>query len=876
MIKNMTRKGLAIGSAAALIVAGFAGALPAQAATSVTLNASAGSQAATQNGILGQTFNMASTAVGATAGSTAVKYYVAGASASELVVEGRFVTSLTGAGSYSAVTPTDKTDGLDKAATIVAPAWTVGNFFQMNISLDSSVTATRTITITPFVDNVVANDAITAGEFAGTPITLTFHKASELTATTVLAPVNAGATSLKATVVLDKDINHQSIGGGVFVRFAKDGVELGVETASFVAADAAMVATHTHTAVASSVYTAQARVGGNAAANNSGTASVVTATAGSIHTLSALAVDKGTSYLASGNKVRAGAGSIVVSTEATTAAGAAVVGATVTFTIEEVSNGSLDAGATVTAGGKTLSGAPATIQKTTVDVVTDADGVAELAISYAGVKNANTFKVTTSAFSATGVAAGSSNITFTGEDSVATAIVDVNNLGGANGDSAVHASTAGGNVSVAYQVVDQFGQAPAGTHRLRVAYKTGSDAINSTLAVTAGAANLSISDNSSAAGAHTATATVERLGTDGSTWTAVGSVSAASTIQVVSALPAGTRVTVTETPDSTATANLNVLSSAALATVDARLSRDSRALPALGSQSVLSGVVYGATGAVQAGASVTLSSPNLMFVTNAGTAASAHYSLGSTTIKTDANGAFGDVQVLSTTAGKHTVTVTSGSGTTTTDVFFGAAADNAGSKVTITAPASVLPGSTLQVSAVVTDKFGNAVNTTTGDATVAITYTGPGLVVGTLPTETDANGRVQLSVLMGSNDRGTFSVTVTYKKAANTPDADLIASTANVTVGSVAAVAGQARGWTKDMGDGTVKLYARDLVGAGKVTFYHNGNEVAWIRAIDATDPKLNVLSDGMVRTRTLVSGRNVFEIKVNGVQLVRRIATGS
>jgi len=31
-----------------------------------------------------------------------------------------------------------------------------------------------------------------------------------------------------------------------------------------------------------------------------------------------------------------------------------------------------------------------------------------------------------------------------------------------------------------------------------------------------------------------------------------------------------------------------------------------------------------------------------------------------------------------------------------------------------------------------------------------------------------------------------------------------------------------------------------------------------------------------MVRTRTLVSGRNVFEIKVNGVQLVRRIATGS
>jgi len=83
------------------------------------------------------------------------------------------------------------------------------------------------------------------------------------------------------------------------------------------------------------------------------------------------------------------------------------------------------------------------------------------------------------------------------------------------------------------------------------------------------------------------------------------------------------------------------------------------------------------------------------------------------------------------------------------------------------------------------------------------------------------------------------------------------------------------RATTKRIGD-SVRLAVHGVVGAGKVQFFHNGNEVAWIRAVDATDPKLNVLSDGMVRTRALVSGRNVFEIKVNGVQLVRRIATGS
>ncbi len=897
MIKNMTRKGLALGSAAALIVAGFVGVAPAQAATAVTLNASAGSQAATQNGILGQTFNLASTVPTGAAEASRVRYFVEGANASELVVEARFVTSLTSGDGYVSATDTDKTVGLNKAAVFGPATWTVGRFYQMNVSL-TGVTATRTITITPFVDSEVQNDEIDTNEVKGTPITLTFHKASEVTATTTIAAVKAGDTALEATVALDKDINSAAIpAAAVNVFFAKNGTFVLTDNAT--STKVATYDTVRTTRVASisgvtvdvgDVLSAQARIGGTAATDNSGSAAIVQAAAGTVSKLATMDVARNTFYRASGSAssdaVRAGAGTLVLSTTATSSTGAAVAGGVVTFTIEETGANSVDAAATISAGGKTLAGTPTTAQKIAVDVTTDADGKASLSVSYAGVKFLNTFDVTISAYGPTGVAtavgtSASLTKTFNVNDSVATAIVDVNKLGGANGDNPVHSVTLGGPVAIAYQVVDQFGQTPAGTHRLRVGYKTGGDAVNSIVPVAAtGAANASFTDNSTVATTTVTTATVERQNPDDLTeWNAVGSVTETSTVSAAAALPAATRVTVTESPDSIATdTKNNVLSSAALATVDSRVALESVARPALGSQSILSGVVYGATGAVQAGASVTLSSPNLMFVTNAGTADDAHYSLGSTTIKTDANGAWGDVKVLSTVSGKHTVTVTSGSGSTTTDVFFGAAAHDAGYAVTITAPASVLPGSTLQVSALVTDKFGNPVKTG-ATADVRIVTSGPGLVVGTIPTETGDDGKVNFSVLMGTNDRGTFTVTVTYRSAkADTATTDLISATANVIVGSAAAVAGEARAWTRFLSaTNELKIYARDVVNAGKIQFIVNGTEIAWIRATSAADPKLNVASDGMVRSvfvRDMLQGRNVIEIYEDGVRIERRIFT--
>lgn len=84
--------------------------------------------------------------------------------------------------------------------------------------------------------------------------------------------------------------------------------------------------------------------------------------------------------------------------------------------------------------------------------------------------------------------------------------------------------------------------------------------------------------------------------------------------------------------------------------------------------------------------------------------------------------------------------------------------------------------------------------------------------------------------------------------------------------------------WTKNQNDGTVKMYAKNIVGAGKVQFMFNGEEIAWVRAVDGTDPKLRMSDAGayyLVRTVELVEGqKNVFEIYVDGVRTTRTAYT--
>jgi hypothetical protein len=79
--------------------------------------------------------------------------------------------------------------------------------------------------------------------------------------------------------------------------------------------------------------------------------------------------------------------------------------------------------------------------------------------------------------------------------------------------------------------------------------------------------------------------------------------------------------------------------------------------------------------------------------------------------------------------------------------------------------------------------------------------------------------------------------------------------------------------WTQIQSDGkTVKMYAKDPIGDGKVQFLVDGKELAWVNAVDATDPKLSFASSFpyLVRSVDLKPGKNRFEIRVDGKRVWR------
>ena len=84
--------------------------------------------------------------------------------------------------------------------------------------------------------------------------------------------------------------------------------------------------------------------------------------------------------------------------------------------------------------------------------------------------------------------------------------------------------------------------------------------------------------------------------------------------------------------------------------------------------------------------------------------------------------------------------------------------------------------------------------------------------------------------------------------------------------------------WTKLQNDrGSAKFYAKNIVGAGKVQFMLNGEEIAWVRATSAADSKLRSANGAsyLVRPVDLVEGqKNVLEIYVDGVRAWRAAYT--
>jgi hypothetical protein len=152
----------------------------------------------------------------------------------------------------------------------------------------------------------------------------------------------------------------------------------------------------------------------------------------------------------------------------------------------------------------------------------------------------------------------------------------------------------------------------------------------------------------------------------------------------------------------------------------------------------------------------------------------------------------------------------------TTKVTFTGIGAGEGTKLDVTTPANVKPASTFQVKAKLSDAYGNGVEAAAGR--IKVTYTGPGIVFGTLPDKTDKNGELMFSVLLGSNDTGNVVVTVSYDQNgdADYVDAKDLNTTKTITVGTGAAA-----------GTGKVNVGSFN----GKLVVYAsglNGKRISW------------------------------------------------
>jgi hypothetical protein len=368
-------------------------------------------------------------------------------------------------------------------------------------------------------------------------------------------------------------------------------------------------------------------------------------------------------------------------------------------------------------------------------------------------------------------------------------------------------TTSSGSYTLGLAVNDQWFQAASSdVYRLVV---TGSGVTEKIHTLTAtGSASVVVTDSGITAvgGTFTSTIAVQKL--TGATWANTSSHALTTTVaSAPTVVLGGQGSTLYQPAGSTLSADLTDLVAAkALVEIDKR--SETTATPTYTNNVVVQGMVRNASTSVDVeNAYVTISGPSNILFTNGNVAAR-----GSLTFLSDTDGEF-EVILNSTSAQTDSViTVTTMGTSVTTKVTFTGIGVGEGTSFVITVPAAVKPASTFQVKAKLTDVYGNGVAAAAGR--VKVTYTGAGIVFGTLPTSTNSSGELSFAVLLGSNDSGTVSVTVSYDQNGDTDfvDAkDLTAtSTTEITATGVVASAEKVNvGSFK----GYVALYAKGYEG---------------------------------------------------------------
>jgi hypothetical protein len=420
-------------------------------------------------------------------------------------------------------------------------------------------------------------------------------------------------------------------------------------------------------------------------------------------------------------------------------------------------------------------------------------------------------------------------------------IVDLNDSSLSTAPVAQRAVSKGGSYTFDLVVQDQYKQAAnSATTRLKVTL-AGRSVSEQIASLTLGKTSLTIGDGGiSTTGTTTVKLEIQTL--VGTSWgnpaieTSVANWDASGTedqpLAVINFYDQTDKITMNANgatnPAATAADLEATVTAKPLTAIDLRTGSGNPEAYVAANKGVVSGTVANSiTGVAKSGAQVTLSGAGLLFTNTSTLANAAVYSVGTINV-ISADGSF-DVGVFSGTSGAKTVTVTVGGVSTTVVVTFTGIAGDAA--LTVTTPGAVKPASTFQVKAKLADSFGNPLDTAAG--IMKVTYTGAGIVFGTLPTETDANGELMFSVLLGSNDTGTISVTVSYDQNADKDFTD--AKDLNVTSTTVINSTGELASDTiVNVGTFSGKLVVYALNAAGSEVSYKIAGK--WVTQVVTSD----------------------------------------
>lgn len=821
MSKNMTRKGLAFGAGLALVGTGFV-AIPAQANTAeLNLQPSVGTEFIVPSGnVFELKLSPKSGFTGVTAANLKYRITTNGTFAVESVAN----AAVASVDTYAETDGTTPNTGTTSAVVAAAVTNGIGHLGVAPVAADDDTTYLVGVQAWEDTDG---DGVVDTDEWNSDVVTVTFLKHSSVSVTASIVSANVTATTVAARFTSTINLamlNRQGVFGADTAQFAAAFRDSGTAvfataggTAGFQIAEDAVAKAVTYNAVdnrlevtsptltaltAGDVVRAELwmltsdtaatiadgergdidtphattsfdAIAGGANGLNTTTASTATAllVGGVNRTASAAPVTAlGTvSAVTSATVANSGAGTVdAISDKGTVTAKVTVTPATgqsksgiaVTWTVIEDGNNTLDAAAVVTAGGKELKNTNGgSLQSITAITYTDAEGVALLVINYTGTEDTDAIKVDADVNE---ISATHATVTF--KDNAAATARNVTAIGA----SAEYRVAVGSAFALRAGLADIFGNAINDASYTVTATDDSTTPRVITAALVNGVATLNMP---SYATAQTRTITLQGKKNG------VNSGSSTTVTVVVGAQGTPAQITLSGSINGgTGAGSFGVTTAIPLNTktfteVDTRVAG---VAPSLDSHNIdVSALVLDASNA-PISSDITFSGAGLDFV------ADGVYKKNEITVRGTGSGNQ-TVKIYSSVAGTKTLTVKAGTVTTTQKVYFAQPGADKATQITITAAERVNSGSTIQISGLVADKFGNGVNATD----FVVSYTGPGFY-GSLPT-TLTNGKFSFNVLLSAKDSGTATVTASVYTGSDQVSASkqiLVGNDINAAVGS--------------------------------------------------------------------------------------------